>query len=77
MRTLSTRRSPLTVAHPAPLHNQIPQPDRSVDNTTIWAPDFSQELLREPAVLRGARRRLDAQLLHRELVGPVRGQRRR
>jgi immune inhibitor A len=23
-------------------HNQIPQPDRSVDNTTIWAPDFSQ-----------------------------------
>ena len=25
-----------------PLHNQIPQPDRSVDNTTIWAPDFSQ-----------------------------------
>jgi immune inhibitor A len=27
---------------PGPLHNQIPQPDRSVDNTTIWAPDFSQ-----------------------------------
>ena len=25
-----------------PLHNQIPQPDRSVDNTTIWTPDFSQ-----------------------------------
>jgi immune inhibitor A len=25
-----------------PLHNQIPAPDRSVDNTTIWAPDFSQ-----------------------------------
>lgn len=24
-----------------PLHNQIPQPDRSVDNTTIWAPDFT------------------------------------
>jgi immune inhibitor A len=23
-------------------HNQIPAPDRSVDNTTIWAPDFSQ-----------------------------------
>jgi immune inhibitor A len=34
--------------HPAyggtagPLHNQIPAPDRSVDNTTIWAPDFSR-----------------------------------
>jgi immune inhibitor A len=25
-----------------PLHNQIPEPDRDVDNTTIWAPDFSQ-----------------------------------
>lgn len=25
-----------------PLHNQIPAPDRNVDNTTIWAPDFSQ-----------------------------------
>ena len=32
-----------------PLHNQIPQPNRAVDNTTIWNPDFSpayyQELL--------------------------------
>lgn len=27
---------------PGPLHNQIPEPDRSVDNTTIWAPDFSK-----------------------------------
>ena len=34
-----------------PLKNQIPQPDRAVDNTTIWAPDFSQALLQEPAVL--------------------------
>lgn len=25
-----------------PLHNEIPQPDRSVDNTTIWTSDFSQ-----------------------------------
>jgi immune inhibitor A len=23
-------------------HNQIPEPDRSVDNSTIWAPDFSE-----------------------------------
>jgi immune inhibitor A len=23
-------------------HNKIPEPDRSVDNTTIWAPDFSR-----------------------------------
>jgi immune inhibitor A len=27
---------------PGPLHNQIPEPDRTVDNTTIWASDFSQ-----------------------------------
>ena len=27
---------------PGPLHNQIPQPNRAVDNTTIWAPDFSR-----------------------------------
>ncbi len=25
-----------------PQKNQIPQPDRNVDNSTIWAPDFSQ-----------------------------------
>ena len=25
-----------------PQHNQIPQPDRTVDNTTIWSPDFSK-----------------------------------
>jgi immune inhibitor A len=27
---------------PGPLHNEIPEPDRSVDNTTIWAPDFNE-----------------------------------
>jgi immune inhibitor A len=26
---------------PGPLHNQIPQPDRSVDNVTIWTADFT------------------------------------
>ena len=25
------------------LHNQIPAPDRSVNNTTLWVPDFSRE----------------------------------
>jgi immune inhibitor A len=28
---------------PGPLHNEIPEPDRTLDNTTIWAPDFSQD----------------------------------
>jgi immune inhibitor A len=27
---------------PGPLHNQIPEPDRTVDNSTIWTPDFSR-----------------------------------
>lgn len=26
-----------------PLHNQIPSPDRAIDNTTIWVPDFRRE----------------------------------
>ncbi len=30
-----------------PLHNAIPEPDRSVDNTTIWQPDFSADSFRE------------------------------
>lgn len=25
-----------------PLHNQLPAPDRAVDNTSIWSPDFSK-----------------------------------
>jgi len=32
---------------PGPLHNQIPEPDRNVDNTTIWAPDFSRDYFQE------------------------------
>jgi immune inhibitor A len=27
---------------PGPLHNEIPEPDRSVDNTTIWTDDFTE-----------------------------------
>ena len=34
--------NPVTGGTPGPLHNQIPQPDRTVDNTTIWTSDFSQ-----------------------------------
>jgi immune inhibitor A len=28
--------------HEGPLHNEIPEPDRSVDNSTVWRSDFSQ-----------------------------------
>ncbi len=34
--------NPLYGGLPGPLHNQIPQPNRAVDNTTIWAPNFNQ-----------------------------------
>ena len=37
-----TQINPVTGGTPGPLHNQIPEPNRSVDNTTIWAPDFSK-----------------------------------
>jgi immune inhibitor A len=39
---------------PGPLHNEIPEPDRSVDNTTIWAPDFTEAYYEEFVVLRSA-----------------------
>src|SRR3954451_8861665 len=26
-----------------PLHNQIPAPDRAVDNSTVWQPDYNRE----------------------------------
>ena len=26
---------------PGPLHNRIPEPDRTIDNTTIWQPDYN------------------------------------
>jgi len=28
---------------PGPQHNQIPEPDRNVDNTTLWVPDFNRD----------------------------------
>ena len=34
---------PVWGGDPGPLHNQIPEPDRSVDNTTIWTDDFSRD----------------------------------
>ena len=30
-----------------PLHNQIPEPDRSTDNSTIWQPDYSADHYRQ------------------------------
>jgi immune inhibitor A len=33
---------PDTQGEPGPIHNHIPEPDRAVDNITIWNPDFNQ-----------------------------------
>lgn len=30
-----------------PLRNQIPEPDRRVDNSTVWRPDYSQEYFQD------------------------------
>ncbi|MGK5737347.1 immune inhibitor A domain-containing protein [Micromonospora sp. URMC 103] len=30
-----------------PLHNQIPQPNRAVDNSTVWQPDYNPEHFRQ------------------------------
>ncbi|MEW1616583.1 MULTISPECIES: immune inhibitor A domain-containing protein [unclassified Streptomyces] len=32
---------------PGPLHNQIPQPDRTKDNSTAWKPDYDQKHYQE------------------------------
>ena len=68
--------NPVTGGTPGPLHNQIPQPDRSTDNITIWAPDFTQAYYDRPALRRPRGRELDAELLQGAVVEPVHGQRR-
>ena len=39
--TLPGRPGP--VRFDGPLHNEIPEPNRAVDNTTIWQPDYNRE----------------------------------
>lgn len=34
--------NPTTGGTPGPLHNQIPQPNRALDNASIWQPDFNR-----------------------------------
>ena len=40
-------RIPGPIRYDGPLHNQIPQPDRTVDNSTIWQPDYNREHYQE------------------------------
>ncbi len=46
---------PPHLGDPGPLHNTIPQPDRSVDNTTIWTADFNQAHYQDLLYNKGAR----------------------
>ena len=38
---------PGPVRFDGPLHNEIPEPDRTVDNSTVWQPDYNAEHFRE------------------------------
>ena len=53
-----------------------PEPERAEDNTTIWTPDFNTPTI-ENMLFSRRRGCLDAQLLHRAVLEPVHGQRRR
>ena len=41
--TRRTRRTPAPSATTGPLHNQIPKPDRSKDNSTLWEKNYNQQ----------------------------------
>ena len=48
-------------------HNTMPEPDRAVDNTTIWAPDFSRDYYVDMLFAEGPG-------AHRAVLQPLRGQ---
>ena len=55
---------------PGPLHNEIPEPDRAVNNSTHWMSDFDAGVVRGPLL---RRRRVVRGLLHEAVVGRVHG----
>ena len=69
----ATRAAASSARRPGPLHNEIPEPDRAVNNSTHWVPDFNQASLRGP-VLR--RRRVVRRLLLEAVVGQLHRRRR-
>ena len=54
-----------------PLHNEIPEPDRTVDNTTHVAARLQQRLLPEPVLRHRKGRRVTEDLLREAVVGPL------
>jgi immune inhibitor A len=56
-------------------HNSIEEPDRAVNNTTVWVPDFNRDYFMD-LLFNEAWGQLDEQLLHRAVVQPLRDRRR-
>ena len=55
---------------PGPLHNEIPEPDRTVNNSTHWIGRLQHAVLRGPVLRRG---RVVRGLLHEAVVGQLHG----
>jgi immune inhibitor A len=64
---------PLTGGTAGPAHNQIAEPDRSVDNSTLWQSDFSPGLLPPNGEWPGS---VDGRFLLQAIGREVLGQRR-
>ena len=62
-------------AFDGPLHNQIPEPDRTKDNKTIWQANYNRGALPGAVLRDGRRRRLAQEVVRAPVVGPL--QRRR
>ncbi len=75
--------SPVPTTFEGPLHNEIPEPDRSVDNTTVWQAGLRPQPLPGPLLRRGRRRRRrrragDGQaVLRASVLGPLQHRRHR
>ena len=56
-----------------PLHNEIPEPDRSKDNSTIWQADYSREHFQDLYFSEGPGRRLGREVLREAVLGSLLG----
>ncbi len=56
-------------------HNSIAQPDRTVNNTTLWVPDFSKAHMDALLYDRTPGANSMAQLLPRAILRPLHGRR--
>ena len=57
-------------------HNSIAEPDRSVDNTTIWTEDFSRDYYLDMLFAEGEGVNSMREYLHRAVLQPLHGLRR-